>query len=159
LLNFNPQKQDVWWIALMPRGWIDQNKLRINEWYDRLLAESDPPAQRMHLPGETLQISLMHPYTFIYSMYVRFLGGNDQIAEASQAEVNLFRIALALRRYCLRNGHYPGQLAELTPDYLPQLPAPTGKETTQPAYQRTTDGATLGPHHWLLRIPALKPAA
>jgi len=136
-----------WWIELMPQGWIDQNKVAINQWYDRLLA--DPTMSQTgiptHFPG---------PYTFIAAACARFMGGDYAVAGASQNQMNVCRLALALRRYCIRHGHYPDRLDELVPEFIPQVPALLGKDAGPQPYRRTSYGAVLGFESWVLRNPA-----
>jgi hypothetical protein len=141
----------LWWIELMPRGWIDQNKVIINQWYDRLLA--NPTLSQTGIPTHS-----PGPYTFIAATCARFMGGNYEVAESSQNEMNLCRLALALRRYCIRTGHYPDSLADLVPDFIPQVPAPIGSDAAPQPYRRTADGAVLGSKGWLLPNPAPIPA-
>jgi hypothetical protein len=137
------------WIPVMPKGWIDQNKVRLNEWYDGVLANPDDRRN-----SELAQSSRLEPYTFLAAMCDRFIGGNYEVAESCQDTLNLCRIGLALRRYCLRNGSYPDQLSELIPEFLPKIPVPATKGAAQTAYQRTPDGAILGAKKWVLRMPA-----
>jgi hypothetical protein len=147
LLNPNMSKWWLWGIELMPRGWIDQNKVVINQWYDRILA--DPTMRQTMIPLSRFP----RPYTFIAAECARFVGANYEVAEGSQNEVNVCRLALALRRYCNRNGHYPDSLDDLAPDFIPQVPAPITRDGGPQPYRRTAEGAVLG-QGWHLRNPA-----
>jgi hypothetical protein len=73
---------------------------------------------------------------------IYFIGGNRDTCVRTQAEVELCRVACALKRFQLRNGRYPESLDELRPALLPAIPADR-IDGQLLRYRRTDDGLVL----------------
>jgi hypothetical protein len=112
------------WISLVPRGWVRQNQLRANAWYDE-------QSRRISMVGESAVVTdtkaAPHqqagtPYTYLLSKVAYSFGDLDSTVAVTQNKVQLCRLAIALERFRIRTGTYPAQLEELTPGELSELP-------------------------------------
>ncbi|RYD83745.1 MAG: hypothetical protein EOP84_07420 [Verrucomicrobiaceae bacterium] len=112
-------------IELIPEGWICQNRVRINQWYDRTIAKSRAP-----VPGSTSNEDHLWrngqwwewPYNYILYAVTFRIGGQQEIITNAQTEILLCRVAGAIERHYLRIGSLPVQLTGLAPSELPQVP-------------------------------------
>jgi hypothetical protein len=132
---------------LVPSGWLYQNEQR----YDRAMEEfywpaADVPAHTFapaplracdaFLTNECRQLS---PYNVMECLFLQWpIAFNVGSTFAhGQSSVDLARVAVALERYRLAQGHFPEALAALTPQYLAQVPHDV--IGGQPLHYRLTD--------------------
>ena len=137
---FGPGSSKNWpWEKLLPRGWIGQNQRHFNECCDLELAghEYAPPVASLRKHPRQY-----HPYWFIADATTFMFGNNREICEQVQSEVDLCRVACALKRFQLANAAYPQTLNELVPGFLSAVPA--DRFDGRPLhYRRTDDGLVL----------------
>ncbi len=117
-------------VPYVPRGWIYQNLIKINEDYqdtldtvETLLPVISP--RKCNETSDQLQIEqkeLRNPYNFLFAE----LGANFTkaitAAVRNQTEINEAVIACALEQYRLRHGSFPDSLEKLSPDFLRKIP-------------------------------------
>ncbi len=135
-------------LKLIPRGWIYQNLICVNRYYDEQLLPCFDPSTQRFFPDDAASARRwrsqqgrrwqVHPYRFIACGHLRITIPEGLGAE-TQTAVNGGVVACALERYRLAFGHFPERLDALVPQFMPKLP---GDVTTgQPLpYQRTNDG-------------------
>jgi hypothetical protein len=136
------RKKGWYWELLLPTGWIDQNQLRINQWYDTEILEAEQSISGAALRQAPRQLRGWRPYWFIVDSTIYNFGGNRDVCVQKQAEVDLCRVACALRRFQLRTGIYSQTLDELVPALLPAIPADRFDGQLL-RYRRTDDGLVL----------------
>ena len=150
-----PHLTESWkerWIRLAflagPQGWMDQNKVRICEWYQEgPLRVCDAAAHRVYperLPPADRLVEIRHfwslPYRYVAANFVYFLGAQHLVVAETQAQTDEMVITCALQRYGLaHDGHYPATLAELTPQFLARVPSNVF-DGTPPSYRLGPDG-------------------
>jgi hypothetical protein len=101
------------WLRVLPRGWLRQNQLRVNQWFDQVArADSSTPAY----------VQQRTPFTYLLDLVAYNSGEMAAFPLATQTELQLCRIAIALERFRLRTGAYPTRLEELTLLELKELP-------------------------------------
>ncbi len=122
---FERAKESVTWWALGASGLYDLNHLR----HLQLVRTDIKASENDSLPGmlDEMQAveSRFETVPFAYGLAHSLLPAAPRAAELhveSFALLRTARTALAVERYRLGNGRIPDGLAELVPEYLPELP-------------------------------------
>ncbi len=121
------------WIKWIP-GWIRQNQVRHNRFYDLLIEETKQTNWPANLARQTNQaatfqqagLAEISPYNAIARTLVLGLAedkANHQFKAArAQVTARLAEVACALERFRVAQGAYPKELSELVPKYLAAVP-------------------------------------
>jgi hypothetical protein len=135
---------------LIPSGWYYQNRLRCTRPMVELyipLADTNrgiiSPKATLHADA-AVQAETRRPdrYNVIEKMLLPALGNAAKRFAYGQESVDLARVAIALERFRLAQGEYPGTLDALEPRFLEKLPQDI--INGQPLhYHRTFDGKFL----------------
>ncbi|HSI12817.1 MAG TPA: hypothetical protein VK961_12280 [Chthoniobacter sp.] len=130
LHNEDPGGKKWSWILWgYPSGWIYQSKLRMNRFFDEILARTDAGQHRWFgerpIPSSATNLKeqgeSFHYFAFRLMAPVLETVENNCIHMAVLADES--RLACVLERFHLVHGQYPGTLTELVPEYIPTLPA------------------------------------
>jgi len=114
----------------IPTGWFYQNQFRCDrmmmEFYIPLADVSQQTVSRAAvqrgdkaLKAETQKIT---PYNILEKMLLPGLGNTVKRFAYGQASVDMARVAIALERYRLAHGEYPGSLDALAPQFIAKVP-------------------------------------
>ncbi len=132
---------------LIPNGWFYQNELRCARQVLEFYLPSAEVDQHLVRPENVLHADdaviagTKHPTPFnvMQRLLLPALGAAVTKSASAQESVDLARVAIALERYRLAHGTYPGSLDALAPQYL--KPIPHDIINGQPLqYRRTADG-------------------
>lgn len=141
-----PRKPYTWMLRLVPRAWMQQNKITYCDWS----AAAFQVRAARGTPGFLAKLSnadklpkgvgrFLSPYTIVARMSSSSTRQITQTVTSVQAFLTLAQTACALERYWLVHDNYPGSLAELVPAYLDKVP--TDIINGQPLrYGRTGNG-------------------
>ena len=161
----------VW--LLFPRGWMRQNQVKINEWYDLILAKIDPDASVI-VPGtphhdfDRVAAGSMgaRQYYALLMLLMPAFGSVENSYLAAYTSAQQARTACALQLHRHAHGVYPDELEALVPALLEAVPrdicdgAPlryrrtaTGYELWSIAANRKDDGAKGDPEKSLRLQP------
>lgn len=136
-------------------GWLRQNQARIAEFHQRMLETYRPLATNLPASGlkplldqgeqEMDGLLRQHhrgvatPYNVLARLLLPALSRSVQKAVLGQHVILCARTGCALERYRLAHGAYPGTLAALAPEFVPEIPRDL--MDGQPLrYARTDDG-------------------
>jgi hypothetical protein len=115
-------------LLLYPNGWIYQNKVRMNQFFDQTM-QRVIPEQRRYQPGLEIPASPARITSIperIYYLLVALLAPAFESIEMRflhmAALTDEARIACALERFRLTHGKHPAQLTELMPSFISALP-------------------------------------
>ncbi|MBI3418392.1 MAG: hypothetical protein HY043_24140 [Verrucomicrobia bacterium] len=130
----------------LPRGWLYQNLVSINRFYDKMLAQEQvisPTSAAPALLDDAQMLSECSSFT-MYKILARMLapavGRGISKAYRAQSAVTLAHTACALERYRLANGQFPDKLDALVPRFAKS--SPVDLMTGQPLkYHRTDNGS------------------
>lgn len=109
-------------------GWLYQNKVRANRFFDQMLARIDP-AQRRLFPDRAVTLGSEHFsllkkwYYAVFAMAAPVLEGLENHWLYIATITDEARLACALERCRLARGAFPESLSELAPHFLGSLPA------------------------------------
>lgn len=114
-------------LHLMPSGWLYQNQLVMCKWQDRFgLAPIDLENHRIHPSEENAAdrelAEMRGPYNFLGRIFLPAVSKVLMRFAEGQTLVDQSVIACALERYRLAKGHYPAELAALSPEFLEHVP-------------------------------------
>jgi hypothetical protein len=117
-------------LFLMPRGWFYQNDIAIAKLQGLWLSGPVNDEQQIVSPRQasqadkTLERELRHlaVFDFLARMVVPQLEPYAKKVAYAQNAANMARIAIALERYRLAHGGFPGSLDALTPQFMQQVP-------------------------------------
>jgi hypothetical protein len=131
---------------LIPRGWVYQNLVSYNQRIQALLPQSlgsKPPTvspSQVNEIKERLPREIKNgPYGWLSRMAIpNFSNGLEKVARI-QTSINQALIVCALERFRLARSEYPASLAELTPQFINQLPLDV-IDGRPMKYRRTNDG-------------------
>ena len=131
---------------LVPRGWVYQNLASYNERIQNILPpslQSKPPTISPAQVEQTQQRMQREIPSCVYGWMSHmttpnFLRALEHIARI-QTTLNQARIVCALERCRMARGQYPESLAELTPQFIGQLPLEV-IDGAPMRYRRTSDG-------------------
>lgn len=123
----NEVQFDVW---VFPSGWLYQNKLRAAELMLRYFVAA---AHANNLTISPLTVTQgadivkqdaksSRPFTLVENLMMPGLENSAKKFAFSQASTSMARVAVALERYRLAHGNYPGMLEALAPQFLAQIP-------------------------------------
>lgn len=136
----------TWFV--FPVGWIQQNKVLLNQWSDHV---RDTLSNRgsacfleklQHIDDFAEKIGGPSPYTMLVVAIMPAYQKVTSNVLQKQSFIHLALTACALERYSLANGSYPERLAELVPTYLDKVPLDI--IDGQPLrYRRTENGKFL----------------
>jgi hypothetical protein len=131
-----------------PSGWVYQNKRLISDFsleeYLPIVNEKEKTVSPSAISKvATAYDSVIHPITsqnYLTQWLFPNLSGSPEKFAYAQSSVDLARVAIALERYRLAHGEYPGTLDSLIPKFITQLPHDVigGKPLH---YWRTNDGS------------------
>jgi hypothetical protein len=135
---------------LIPSGWFYKNRLNcarpMVEFFIPLADEnrrSISPKAALHA-DTAVQAETRHPnrYNKLESLLVGGLGGSVRRFAYAQESADLVRVAVALERFRLAQGDYPGSLDALEPRFIEKVPQDiiSGEPLH---YSRTSDGKFL----------------
>lgn len=135
-----------WAWRFYPTGWLDQNKVKTNQYFDEAIARVDPE-RGLYLVERPVSNSPGNFKTFPKNLYYLifsvgapvFQGFEQRFAWAATVTAQA-RLACALERYRLAHGNFPEALTELIPHYVPALPVDIVNGEPY-RYRRTADGA------------------
>jgi len=112
----------------IPRGWFDQNKATIWRFYDEHLDHLIDTVHRSYSISNSVKLDSAWsqlsptPYNGLAGMLLPALSKSAKKFTFTQQSLDLTRVGIALERYRLASGHYPGTLDALTPTFLAQIP-------------------------------------
>lgn len=126
-------------LGFIPNGWIYQNMITVNRFYDTVLDSAILTPRHRALQGleagdGTIQklragsvsrcfgMWAPNPYTVLAAIYLPALNSTGDKAAYSQTTLYEAVIACALERYRLANGTYPDVLEKLSPAFLQAVP-------------------------------------
>jgi hypothetical protein len=138
-----------WPIVWLARPLIRSGQLRYLQQMERLIdLQAVPPFARRPADAGWLTIRRAHWWEFARQFDTLFLPGLQRADESGyeyQSVLNAAEVAVALRRFRVERGSYPGALAALVPGYLPKLPIDpfTGRP---PDYKQEGTGFDLRAH-------------
>jgi hypothetical protein len=147
LLKEHDDKMRVF-LAFYPTGWFYQSKVRMNRYFDELLARIEPAQRRFH--GER-PIPSSPKYLVDMSEQIRFALFRITAPVFESVESNFVqiaavtdeaRVACALERFRLAHGNAPSTLGELVPEFLPAAPVEIVNGDSY-HYRRTDDGSFI----------------
>jgi hypothetical protein len=120
---------DVTPLSLFPAGWFYQNDIGFVKLDELWMGIVDDGQQIVspHIASQALNTfvrSLRHtgPYNVLTRILAPQLDNFARRIAVAQNAVNMARIAIALERYHLVNGDYPGSLDALSPHFLQDVP-------------------------------------
>ena len=138
--------------ALIPRGWVYQNRVTGAKLFPNLVACMDSAGQ-MVFPDKTsaysafkkqVDASSSHwsPYTFMASFGIPNYDKACQTTARNQTMINQALIVCALERFRLAHGQYPETLDALAPQFIAAIPHDViGGQPLH--YRRAADGTFL----------------
>jgi hypothetical protein len=129
-----------------PAGWFYQNDValvQLNQAWKRIVDDQQqtvsPKTVRTASGKVTRELRHRGPYNMLTAMLAPQLDGYAQRVAFYQNAVNMARIAIALERFWLANGDFPGSLDALAPKYLQEVPHDVINGDPL-HYSRTSDG-------------------
>jgi hypothetical protein len=137
-------------IQAIPRGWFEQNKISAGRFYSDFGLRLIDPQRRLYSAATAAKAdsalaqleSNHHPYNWFMLAFLPTTHTAAKNFIHAQTTVNFARLAVALERHRLAHGHFPDNLAALTPQFLAKLPHDV--INGQPLkYRRTDDGSFI----------------
>jgi hypothetical protein len=114
---------------LMPKGWFDQNKIRLAQFHQEFDLPMVNDEQHVVLPQKAAltdkaveKFNKATPYNVFVRLLLPSIGGFARRTAQGQTAVDLSRVAVALERYRLAHGQYPESLDALSPQFMAQVP-------------------------------------
>lgn len=133
-----------------PRGWLEQNQAVIWRFYEEHLDHLIDVQRRTYSTtnavreanAESKLRSSLSPYNRLASMVLPALSKAARRFVFAQQSLDFTRVAIALERYRLANGHFPDTLDALAPTFLARIPhdVVSGEPLR---YRRTEDGSFI----------------
>jgi hypothetical protein len=131
---------------LAPGGWFYQNDLalvKLDETWMRIVDDGQQivSPRAASQANSTYTRSLRHsgPYTILTRILAPQLDAFARRIAVAQNAVNMARIAIALERFRLANGEFPGSLDALSPQFIQEVPHDIINGDPL-HYNRTSDG-------------------
>ena len=111
----------------IPRGWFDQNKAAIWRFYDEHLIDVAHRTYSISNAIKSAEVESQLPadsslYNQFLVMLLPALTKSAKKFVFAQHSLDFVRVAIALERYRLANGHFPEALGALLPKFLEQIP-------------------------------------
>lgn len=131
-----------------PAGWFYQNKVRLNRFFDAMLARVDVEKRRYrggHSPASALEDLSSLPKRIYYSFFAVVAPAVENVERTYVRAATVsdqVRLACALERFRLARGTFPQTLSELTPAFIAAVPAEVVSGEPY-RYQRTDDGSFI----------------
>ena len=136
----------TWGSSAFPSGWLYQNKVRANHFFDESAARIDP-GQRRYFGERPIPSSATHLTSLPARLYYMLFCLSSPVVESLEKRwiqaatvTDQTRLACALERFRLARGAFPQALSELAPDFLPAVPAEIVNGEPY-RYRRTDDGS------------------
>ncbi len=136
----------AWGSSAFPSGWLYQNKVRANRFFDESAARIDP-GQRRYFGERPVPSSAAHitsiPARIYYMIFCLMSPVMEQIenkAVLTATVTDQTRLACALERFRLARGNLPQALSELAPEFIPAIPVEIVNGEPY-RYRRTDDGS------------------
>lgn len=108
----------------MNRGWIQQNRVAYGRFMDSLTQDLGRFDNHAAMPSDRSRsealIGKKSLFTILAAMLVPALERSDDKAFEMEARRRLAVVGLALERYRLADGEYPGDLTKLAPKWVPE---------------------------------------
>jgi hypothetical protein len=126
----NPRGFQMLALGLGPSGWLDQNEMRIaqfeTKWYLPIVdedTETISPA-KARAGGNALDREMRHrtPENVFETLFIPGLGSAAQKFARAQSSVDLARVAIALERFHLARGEFPGSLDAIASQFPEGIP-------------------------------------
>ncbi|MBU6410604.1 MAG: hypothetical protein KGR98_09470 [Verrucomicrobia bacterium] len=117
-------------LGLGPSGWFDQNELRVAqyfaEWWPPIVDQSAKivsPA-KAQAADNAFRHEIQHrtPENLLATWFAPAFVRTARTFAHGQESLDLARVAIALERYRLAHGGYPGSLNALEPDFIESIP-------------------------------------
>lgn len=151
--SLNSTPDGYWLMAIYPKGWIFQNMVRANEYFDTALApygKSTPTNHVAFVPeGESAEHwlesigALSGPKRFYY-IFLNFLLPVLDSAQRkfliAHTQLQQIQLGCALERFRKEQGNFPAKLEELVPQFIPAMPIDVF-DATALRYRRHDDGS------------------
>lgn len=143
-------------LRFITSGWLYQNMLTINRFYDSTVFSATDPAALRTLPARFeaeaarlresvfprhFGIPVLNPYKVLAGIMLPALGGVATKSFYAQVSTDEGLIACALERYRLSNGKYPDTLESLVPSFVKTLPKDA--VTGEPLHYRLKDDGSF----------------
>ncbi len=146
-MHHGPTDQEKLEWRFYPTGWIYQGKVHGNRYVDEFTARIDVDGRRWissrPIPSSPrMGSSLTAELPNIVFFRIGSLEENETMYLWMTALTDEARLACALERFRLHRGRYPEKLSELTPDFLPSLPAQVVNGEPY-IYRPTEDGSFI----------------
>jgi hypothetical protein len=117
-------------LYLAPKGWYYQNDIVLAKSHEGWLSGPVNDERQIISPRDVAQVEkntqrdLRHlgPYNILVRMLAPSFNGYAERVAYQQNAVNLARVAIALERFRLANGAFPGSLDALSPQFLQEVP-------------------------------------
>lgn len=132
-------------LRLYPTGWLFRSKLRVNHYFDEMLAKTDAGGRRWFpakpTPSSPENIAGYFPRMrhLILMIAAPVFGELEKRYIQAATMTDHARLACALERFRLARGTYPETLAELAPEFISAVPAEIVNGEPY-RYRRTDDG-------------------
>jgi hypothetical protein len=123
-------------LALYPSGWVRQNMVKTNEYFDFFIEQLEAAKVGGHPEISPKQWNeawskrnlgksmLARAYWAFTSSLVYLMSGNEISYTSAHSHLAQTRLACALERYHRSKGGYPEKLESLVPEFLPFIPQP-----------------------------------
>jgi hypothetical protein len=135
-------------LRVYPTGWHYRSMLRMNRYFDEMLAQVEPDRRRWFGDRPTPS-SPQNLTTLPSKIHYLFFSLATPVFETAESRwihtatvTDQARLACALERYRLARGNYPGNLAELAPEFIPEVPLEIVNGEPY-HYRRTDDGSFI----------------
>jgi hypothetical protein len=133
-----------WALNLYPVGWDYRSLVRGNRYIDEAVAQFDP-ARRRYFSDRPLPSAPSGTESLTQKIYNRYfeivvpVGPVKGYVRAATTTDHV-RLACSLERFRMARGAYPEKLAELVPEFIPEIPAEIVNGEPY-RYRRTDDGS------------------
>jgi hypothetical protein len=115
-------------LSYYPVGWLYQNQVRVNRFFDERIARVDPAQRRLFVDRqirsspENLHYTWQKLQSFVFVVITVVLEkSEDKFAQAASV-TDEARLGCALERFRLSRGSFPKSLTDLTPEFIPSVP-------------------------------------
>lgn len=140
------QKEQTWAWLFYPTGWVYQDKVRMNQFIDDLLARIAPDQHRwfsdrpIRLSPEKAKEGPQKLRSMVFHMIAPYYTGVEKKYLLSATFADQIQLACALERYRLAHSRYPETLDALSPEFIASVPREIVNGEPY-HYRRTKDGS------------------
>jgi hypothetical protein len=138
----------------VPKGWIQQNQITMEQQRRRQLIDIIDPARHI-LDAHNCDAvtaawaqSPRRPYTFLAKLFVTDLSEQNLRVAQTQSSLDQALVACALERYRMAHHAYPERLQDLVPAFAAQFPADLSHNGQPLHYQKGAQGYRLYALGW-----------